>query len=48
MLGDDWRGRDQLDHYVATPATPAERDWGALTPRVVLKSSGQQSGEVGT
>lgn len=34
VLGDAWKGREQLDLYIALPATPAECDWAALTPRL--------------
>jgi hypothetical protein len=33
VLGDSWKGREQLDLYIAVPATPAEYNWVALTPR---------------
>jgi hypothetical protein len=31
--GDTFKGRDELDRYIARPATPAETDWPALAPR---------------
>jgi hypothetical protein len=46
VLGDGWRGREQLDLYIAVPATASEREWSKLTPRrkrfhaVVLVSDG--------
>jgi hypothetical protein len=33
VLGDSWKGHEQIDFYTAVPATPAECDWAALTPR---------------
>jgi hypothetical protein len=32
VLGDGFRGRDQLDRYIATPASIEEQDWAALAP----------------
>jgi len=33
VLGDSWKGHEQIDFYIAIPATPDECDWAALTPR---------------
>lgn len=32
VLGDDFKGRDHLARYIATPATPEECDWPSLAP----------------
>lgn len=34
VLNNPVRGSDLLDLFIATPATPAERNWQALTPRL--------------
>ncbi|MGD9912512.1 MAG: hypothetical protein AB7S80_00410 [Rhizobiaceae bacterium] len=33
IAGDGWKGREQLDLYIAVPAAPAECNWSQLTPR---------------
>ena len=33
VIGDAWRGWNQLDRYIAEPATPGQIDWAALAPR---------------
>ena len=32
-IGIDWRGSDDLDRYIAEPATAEQTDWPALAPR---------------
>ena len=27
VIGGNWKGLDELDHFVRNPATPEERDW---------------------
>lgn len=34
---DGWHSANELDDFVATPATPMERDWRALDPRRLVE-----------
>jgi hypothetical protein len=35
MVVSDYSGQEELDFFIANPATPEERDWASLQPRLV-------------